>query len=123
MDVSFRLNKSKRVTFRVVCVSGWRLLPDGRREVVDIWLLTNLPPEQFSLSDVSALYRYRFEIDIDQPCCLHKSIVLGIGYPHVARPGPRLGSERRQSLQLLRIGPDQPDTTGMIPAGVQQVLA
>ena len=63
LDVSFRLSKSRRVTFRVVCVSGWRRLPDGGSEVVDIWLLTNLSPEQFSAEDVSSLYRYRFEIE------------------------------------------------------------
>ena len=63
LDVSFRLSKSRRVTFRVVCVSGWRRLPDGGSEVVDIWLLTNLAPEQFSAEDVSSLYRYRFEIE------------------------------------------------------------
>jgi len=63
LDVSFRLSKSRRVTFRVVCVSGWRRLPDGRSEIVDIWLLTNLSPEQFSAEDVSSLYRYRFEIE------------------------------------------------------------
>ena len=63
MDVSFRLNKAKRITLRVVCVSGWRRLPDGRSEVVDIWLLTNLSSEQFSAEDVASLYRYRFEIE------------------------------------------------------------
>ena len=65
IDVSLCLNKAKRITLRVVCVSGWRRLPDGRSEVVDIWLLTNLPPEQFSADDVSSLYRYRFEIERD----------------------------------------------------------
>ena len=63
MDVSFRLSRSRRVTFRVVCVSGWRRLPDRRTEVVDVWLLTNLPPEQFCAEDVASLYRYRFEIE------------------------------------------------------------
>lgn len=63
LDVSFRLNKSKRVTLRVVCVSGWRRLPNGGTEVVDVWLLTNLPPEHFSPEDVASLYRYRFEIE------------------------------------------------------------
>ena len=63
LDVSFRVSRSRRVTFRVVCVSGWRRLPGGQSEVVDIWLLTNLPPEQFCAEDVSSLYRYRFEIE------------------------------------------------------------
>ena len=63
IDASFRLSRWRRVTFRVVCVSGWRRLPDRRTEVVDIWLLTNLSPEQFCAEDVASLYRYRFEIE------------------------------------------------------------
>ncbi len=63
LDVSFRLNKSKRITLRVVCVTGHRRLPHGGSEMVDIWLLTNLLPEQFCAEDVSSLYRYRFEIE------------------------------------------------------------
>ena len=63
VNVSFLLNRGRRVTFRVVCVSGWKRLDDGRMKMIDIWLLTNLSAEQFSAEDVSSLYRYRFEIE------------------------------------------------------------
>jgi len=63
LDVDFRLTKARSVTLRVVVVTGYSRQPDGSVNMVDLWLLTNLSPEQFSPDDVATLYRMRWEIE------------------------------------------------------------
>lgn len=63
LDVAFRLTKARRVTLRVVVVSGFKRQPDGSTVMVDLWLLTNLPPEHYSPDDIATLYRFRWEIE------------------------------------------------------------
>jgi hypothetical protein len=38
-------------------------LPDGGWEEIDLWFVTNLPPEQFSPEQVATIYRYRWEVE------------------------------------------------------------
>lgn len=63
LDAAFRLSKSRKATFRVVVVSGYKRQPDGSTIMVDLWLLTNLPVEHFGPEDVATLYRFRWEIE------------------------------------------------------------
>lgn len=62
IDAAFSLKKGKQETFRVICTTGHRKI-DGRLVAVDIWLVTNLPPEQFSAEQVGTLYCFRWEIE------------------------------------------------------------
>jgi hypothetical protein len=50
--------------FRVVGVPVERVLRDGRTEQHYIWLVTNLPEEEFDADTVATLYRLRWEIEV-----------------------------------------------------------
>ncbi len=63
VDADFTVRKRGRRTFRVVRVPVWQDLPDGSAEIVDLWFVTNLPPDMFSPEQLATLYRLRWEVE------------------------------------------------------------
>jgi putative transposase len=63
VDADFTVRKRGRRTFRVVRVPVERDLPNGRTEIVDLWFVTNLPPELFSPQQLATIYRFRWEVE------------------------------------------------------------
>jgi putative transposase len=63
VDADFTVRNRGRRTFRVVRVPVERDLPNGRTEIVDLWFVTNLPPELFSPQQLATIYRFRWEVE------------------------------------------------------------
>jgi IS4 transposase len=63
VDAEFKVRKRGRRTFRVLRVPVCHELPDGSLEEIDLWLVTNLPPELFSPEQVASIYRFRWEVE------------------------------------------------------------
>jgi putative transposase len=62
-DAEFTVRKRGKRTFRVVRVPVRRDLPNGGGETVDLWFVTNLPPESFSPEQQATIYRLRWEVE------------------------------------------------------------
>ncbi len=58
VDAQFKVRKRGRRTFRVVRVP---VRKDGK--TVDLWFVTNLPPELFSPEQLAIVYRLRWEVE------------------------------------------------------------
>jgi len=58
VDAKFKVRKRGRRTFRVVRV---QVREDGKP--VDLWFVTNLPPELFSPEQLATIYRLRWEVE------------------------------------------------------------
>ncbi len=63
VDAEFTVRKRGRRSFRVVRVPVWRELPNGDTETVDLWFVTNLPPDLFSPEQLATIYRLRWEVE------------------------------------------------------------
>jgi putative transposase len=64
LDARFRLRGGSTREFRVIRVVIERDTRDGYLQEVDIWLVTNLAPADFSAEQVATLYRMRWEVEI-----------------------------------------------------------
>jgi len=64
LDARFSIRGGRPQTFRVVGVSVLKKNEDGTSEYVDIWLVTNLPPEVISAEQLATLYRLRWDVEI-----------------------------------------------------------
>jgi len=60
----FRLRRGGSRVFRVVRITVDGPNRQGRRERVDIWLVTNLAAETFDAEAIATLYRMRWEVEI-----------------------------------------------------------
>lgn len=63
VDAEFKVRKRRPRTFRVLRVPVCHDLPDGGLEQIDLWLVTNLPAEQFSAEQIATIYRFRWEVE------------------------------------------------------------
>lgn len=64
IDAMFSIRGGRPKSFRVVGVSVLHEMEDGSSEYVDIWLVTNLPPELVSAEQLATLYRLRWDVEI-----------------------------------------------------------
>lgn len=64
VNAEFRLQGKGTHCARVVRVTVDKDCRDGTVQPVDIWLVTNLPPEKFSAEQLASLYRLRWEVEI-----------------------------------------------------------
>ena len=58
VDARFKVRKQGRRSFRVVRA---QVCSDG--EIINLWFVTNLPPELFSPGQLATLYRLRWEVE------------------------------------------------------------
>jgi hypothetical protein len=63
VDASFRVTGQAARVFRVIRIRVEKVGSDGRTEIVDVWLVTNLKSEHFSAEQVAVLYRLRWSIE------------------------------------------------------------
>jgi putative transposase len=63
VDAEFKVRKRGRRVFRVLRVPVCHDLPDGSWEQIDLWLVTNLPAEQFCPEQLATIYRLRWEVE------------------------------------------------------------
>ena len=63
LDARFRFRGGARV-LRIIRLRVERDLRNGSRQLVDVWLVTNLSPDVFSAKQVATLYRMRWSIEI-----------------------------------------------------------
>jgi len=63
LDARFRFRGGARV-LRVIRVTVEQDLRNGKSQLVDVWLITNLCPALFSAEQVATLYRMRWSIEI-----------------------------------------------------------
>jgi putative transposase len=64
LDAKFRVRGRGMQTFRVIRIVVDGPYCNGRRERIEVWLATNLSPEQFSAEQVATLYRLRWEVEV-----------------------------------------------------------
>lgn len=63
VDASFRVPGQDARVFRVVRIRAETVDRNGKPEIVDVWLVTNLKSEHFSAEQVAVLYRLRWSIE------------------------------------------------------------
>ena len=61
-DCTFTVGKKQRRRFRVIGMKV-EVKRGGRRTTSDLWLVTNLPPEQVSAEVVAQMYRLRWNVE------------------------------------------------------------
>lgn len=64
LDADFRLSGGLTARFRVLRIRVAGPHRNGRREPIDVWLVTNIGADVFSAEQVATLYRMRWEVEV-----------------------------------------------------------
>lgn len=64
VDAAFKVRGQGTRVFRVIRIIVDGPYRNGRHERIEVWLVTNLSPEQFTAEQVAVLYRLRWEVEI-----------------------------------------------------------